>query len=154
MQKTIDVKIRVVYPQISKNIPSKDKDQITATKTLKYEKRPVLATASSSLLSSSPTVEVSPIEEQVAQIKKEYQDLSSEINRFLEETDKELSGLFLQYDLEDEKNDMLAMSEEDLFGVASGTITYEMFLKVQEFYSIAKKELADRVEFSGELNAA
>ena len=154
MKKCIDVLIRVDRPLISKNISSRDREKISASNLLKYEKQESVSAALESVEQEAVEPRKITPREYAEEIKKDAQALSDEIQSFIDSSDKALADAYIEYDTNDEKNSMLVTAEEDLFGAATGLITYQMYLKAQEFFSAAKNNLQERSELSGGLNAA
>lgn len=127
-----DVKIRVVFPYLTKSLPKNDNERINATGNFNFNPPPQVDTAQGSILGSSPIREINN-EERVSNLKDGLDNLLGEFDKILEVIKKRASHFTLVYDPELTENEALANAETDLFGLASGKITYAMFEQVLAF---------------------
>lgn len=127
VSKSIDVKIKIVYPQISRTIPNKDSAKIRETNFAKYEPQKTIAAVQSTAAVFTPKQEE---DEWTKSITNEMKELEYDLARLERMADKKLKDKKYTYDVKDPKNDPLLEAEKAIFGSASGVITYDMFKEV------------------------
>ena len=126
---SFDVKIRVIFPFLTKSLPEDDNDRINATGNFNFEPPPQVDTAQGSVITNSPQAETSKTE-RIQNLKDGLSGLMDDFDRIQDSMRKKAKHITLRYDPEITQNESLANAEEALFGSASGAITYEMFEEV------------------------
>ena len=149
-----DVKIRVVFPFLTKSLNTDDSSRINATGTFNFSPPPQVDTAQGTAVQSSP-VKATPVQERARVLKGDLEDLLAGFNRIQEAMRSRAQHIVLKYDPELAENEALANAEVDLFGFASGAITYNMFNQVLDYQQKIDKYISHlSIENEGVLSAA
>ena len=127
-----DVKIRVIFPFLTKSLPADDSERISATGTFNFDPPPQVDTAQGAAVNEN-RVKETPAADRVTSLKGELEDLLAGFDRIQEAMKKRSNHIILRYDPELTQNEALANAEADLFGVASGKITYQMYEQIVEY---------------------
>ena len=121
-----DIKIRVVFPYLTKSLPKDDSDTITATGNFNFEPPPQVETPIGATTTSSPIKGINP-SARADTLKSNLNSLAADFDNIQEAFRKRAKHIALKYDPELAQNESLANAEISIFGFASGEITYEMF---------------------------
>ena len=149
---SFDVKIRVVFPRITKSLPDKDSEQISAIGAFTFSPPPTVDTTTSAAATSSLSQQVAE-DDDVEKLKNDFNDLLADIERIEKVFAKRTGHIKLEYDPERVENDALATAEENIFGGASGVITYDMYKKVIDFQQKINKFISHQsIENEGMLS--
>lgn len=147
-----DVKVRVVFPFLTKSLSTDDNQQINATGNFNFEPPPQVDTAQGLGTGESPVTETTA-EDRAEGLKNDLGDLLKRFNRIQEAMKKRSQHIILRYDPELTENEALANAETDLFGVASGAITYAMYEQVIGYEEKVNKYISHlSIENEGVLN--
>jgi len=153
ISENFDVRIRVVFPFLTKSLPKDDSERINATGTFNFDPPPQVDVAQGQAIGASPVKETSP-KDRAKNLKDELVDLLAGFNRIQEAVRRRSQHITFKYDPELAENEALANAEADLFGTASGAITYDMFDKVMEYNEKIDKYISHlSIENEGVLNA-
>lgn len=136
-----DVKIRVVFPYLTRSLPKNDNDRINATGNFNFNPPPQVDTAQGLILDPNPVKELSN-ESRIENLKTGLDNLLDDFDKIQEAMRKKASHLVLVYDPELTENEPLANAEKELFGSASGRITYKMFEEVLAFQEKINKYIS------------
>ena len=124
-----DVKIRVVLPLVTKQLGSNQRDRVGASGAFPYEPRPQIDTAKS--FSEAEEITISN-EERVSALNKRFDTMLLDLDKIQKAIRKRAKNIVFEYDPTLTKNESYADAEETIFGVASGTITYDMYEQILE----------------------
>lgn len=126
------MKIRVVYPQLTKKMSGSDKSYLGQTGTFKYEPRPQVETAQvgNTEVNFSPST---PEKERFSKLGENLDDLIAQAEKIEAAFRKRAKNIVVEYDPTDAQNESLTDAESTLFGAASGRITYAMYERILEF---------------------
>jgi hypothetical protein len=152
VNKSFDVKINIVRPYITKNISEADFAKISQTASLKYET--LKTTAPENTLSTS---ELSDEEGagNLSVLSKRLDKLCENFEDLMERAERSLKEIVFTYDPSSPENELIANSERDIFGSASGVITFGKYKKILDFEEILNRELLERmIENNGVLDVA
>jgi len=154
VSESFDVRIRVIYPRLTKSLPEDDSKRINATGNFNFEPPPQVDTAQGLAAESSPIKEKST-EERVDNLKKGLDGLLIDFDRIQDMMRKRAGHIVLEYDPELTQNEALANAEAELFGGASGQITYSMFEQTLALQEKVNKYISHMsIENDGVLNGA
>lgn len=148
-----DVKIVVVRPFITKNLSDTDLSRINQTTTLKYE---TLITTnpqalSSGVISINDEEILSALDQSIAELDEIYQEFD-DLGKKAEEA---LKSIVYTYDVTLPENELTAQAERDIFGSATGIITFEKYKKLIELEDIINREIQERmINNGGKLDVA
>lgn len=150
---TFDIKIRVVFPFLTKSLPTDDSARINATGNFNFEPPPQVDTAQGAVVSQSSVKEISK-PERVQNLKTGLNDLMADFDLIQKVMKKRAGHIALNYDPELTKNEALASAEMDLFGASTGRITYAKFEEVLAYHEKINKYIAHMsIENGGPLDA-
>lgn len=146
--KEFDVKIRVILPRLTKGISAQDKERIEARTLFKYEpqspvQQPVAAQSSKD---DGQEISLTELREQALQ---EMRDLSKDFKKMRDAAGKRLASIEFRYDPEAIENESYRDAEEGLFGIATGVIGYDKYLKAQEYSQKIDEEIRRRLVANG-----
>jgi len=127
-----DVKIRVIFPRITKPLPEKDNAQINAVGNFNYEP-PKTVASTSDVIADNDIFIPKTNKEKVENLKNTLSDLENKFEKILKYINKKCKHIVLEYDPNLTKNEALAAAEAELFGYASGAITYDMYEQTVRF---------------------
>lgn len=127
-----DVKIRIIFPSLTKSLPQKDSERINATGTFNFEPQPQVDTTQG-IAATEDFVQETNNKERVATLKNNFDEMIAELDRIGAAFEKRAKHITLEYDPELAENEALANAEMDIFGSVSGKITYEMFKQTVDF---------------------
>ena len=148
-----DVKIRVIFPFLTKSLPTDDSTRINATGNFNFEPPPQVDTAQGAVVSQSSVKEISK-PERVQNLKTGLDELMDDFDLIQKVMRKRAGHIALNYDPELTKNEALASAEMDLFGASSGRITYAMFEEVLAYHEKINKYISHMsIENGGPLDA-
>jgi O-acetylhomoserine/O-acetylserine sulfhydrylase-like pyridoxal-dependent enzyme len=148
-----DVKIKVVFPYLTKSLPTDDNERINATGNFNFDSRPQVDTAQGTIVSESPEAAISTAE-RVDNLKTGLQELLDDFDRIQAAMKEKAKHITLVYDPELTKNEALASAEAEIFGGAGGVITYEMFEQVLAYHEKLNKYISHlSVENGGTLDS-
>lgn len=151
---SFDVRIRVVYPLLTKSLPKDDSKRINATGNFNFEPPPQVDTTQGLAAKSSPVKSIG-VEERVDNLKNGLDALLVDFDRIQDMMRKRAGHITLEYDSELTQNEALANAEAELFGGASGQITYSMFEEALALQEKVDKYISHMsVENDGVLNGA
>jgi len=149
--KSFDVKIDIKRPYITKNLSNDDFSKIIQTTTLKYESLKTTAPQAATQVDEAEEETGNPLAEAIKetdQIYEEFEDLASQ-------AEKELNSIVLTYDPSLPENELIAEAERNLFGSASGVITFSKYKKVLAYEQIVNRQISENmVENGGTLDVA
>lgn len=148
-----DMKIKVVYPQLTKKMSGSDKSQLGQTGTFKYEPRPQVETAqaSNTEVNFSPST---PQKERFNKLGVDLDDLISQAEKIEAAFRKRAADVVVEYDALDIANESISDAEATIFGVASGKITYAMYESMLEFEDKINKWISHQsIINDGKLNS-
>ena len=149
-----DVRVKVIFPFLTKSLSDSDSERINATGTFSFDPQPQVDTTESVQATTQEVKEANPTD----RIENLTEDLCTLENRFerIEQTfAKRASHIVLEYDPELSENESLANEEHDIFGVASGKITYNMFREVLKYQEKINKFISHKsIENAGALSGA
>lgn len=132
IEKTVDVLIKVVHPFLTKSLSSKDSSRLKATGTFNYVGQEQVDIGQSSL-SSDNFSQDKTAQDKAEEIQDGLKKAINDINRIQEAIAKKANHIVFRYDPELAENEAIAQAEEDIFGFASGVITYEKYVAILEF---------------------
>ena len=121
-----DVKIKVVFPNLTKGISSSSRAQVTDTGAVKFEPRPQVDATRVAGLQGEFTEEI-PQNERVEQLGQDLDTLIDEARKILKAFKKRAKRIQLEYNPDAPVNEALVEAEENVFGTRSGTITMDMY---------------------------
>lgn len=148
-----DVKIRIVFPFLTKSLSEDDSDRINATGNFNFEPPPQVDTAQGAIISESPIQELSKTE-RIENLKNELAEMLDEFDKIQEAMKAKAKHIVLVYDPELTKNEALAEAELELFGTQSGRISYEMFEEVLAYQEKINKYISHMsIENGGPLDS-
>jgi hypothetical protein len=124
-----DLKIRVVFPTLTKSLPTSDRNKLGQTGTFKYEPRPQVETAQASNTETNFTAST-PQKDRFNKLGEDLDDLIAEAERIEKVYRERSQGIVFEYDPANAQNEALATAEREIFGSASGRITYTMFEQI------------------------
>jgi hypothetical protein len=127
-----DMRIRVVFPTVTKSLRIDDRKTLTASGTFAYTPKPQVDSAQSSLSEKDVTGTTSTTD-RTANLIGDLDDLLKEIAKIKKAMRKKAKRVVFEYDPLVTANEAYADAEETLFGAASGTITYDMFESILDF---------------------
>jgi hypothetical protein len=148
-----DVKIVVVRPFITKNLSDTDLSRINKTTTLKYE---TLTTNAPQAIGSGFSViddeeVLSALDQSIA----ELDEIHDEFDDLAKRAEEALKNIVYTYDITLPENELTAQAERDLFGSATGVITFEKYKKLMELEDIINVEIQERmINNGGKLDVA
>lgn len=154
MVQNFDVRIQIVHPLLTKSLNKQDKSTLKATGSFKFDPRPQVDVATSSLLQENfvPAEEPS---DRVENLKTDLSSIFSDLEKIEEAIKKRAGHITLEYDPEVAENESLANAEEVIYGNASGSITYERYKSTIDFMSRVDKFISHQnVENRGVLSGA
>ena len=152
IQKEIDVKIRVIFPRLTKGISDADKGRIEAKTLFKYEPQSPVPFAAEKKPESAPVSEVSTSELR-ERLLTDLEKISKDFGDLADKAGKRLASISFRYDASSVNNEKYATAEEGLFGIASGEITHEKYRKIQEYSKKIDEEIRRRlIENGGSLD--
>jgi hypothetical protein len=132
VSENFDFKIKVVFPLLTKSLTDDDSSRITATGNFNFEPPPQVDTAQGQSVGESPVTQKEP-NERVETLKSEFKDILGDLD-LIEDAMKKRSGhITFKYDPELAENEVMANAEEALFGIATGSITFDQFLEVIKY---------------------
>jgi hypothetical protein len=151
ISKTFDAKINVIFPHISRSIPSKDSDRIRATNFFRYESQKTVQTQGGSVaaieeveLTNSSRLDI--IDSELKELKKDFKKIE-------EHADKAFEGLVYTYNVQDESNEHIENAERNIFGDATGLITFSKYKQAKELLEAVDEIIRERmVRDGGEFN--
>lgn len=146
--KEFDVKIRVVLPRLTKGISTQDKERIEAKTLFKYEPQSPVQQPMAAQSSSQDESEIS-LTELREQALEEMRDLSKDFKKMRDAAGKRLASVEFKYDVDAVENESYRDAEEGLFGIATGVIGYDKYLKVQEYSKKIDEEIRRRLIANG-----
>jgi len=147
-----DVKIRVVHPFLTKSLSDSDTTRIAATGTFTFTPQPQVDTAQASLASEGFEQD-DALQDKVEKVKGDLLKAIDDISRIEEAIRKKAGHITYNYDPELAENESIANAEEDIFGVASGRITYDMYVATLKFEEKINKFIAHMsMESDGEFS--
>ena len=126
-----DVRIKVVFPYVTKSLKDTDRSRVTATGSFTYEPRPQVESAHSVFEDTASTVPLT-VKQRSINLQSTLGDLLAEIAKIKKFMAKKAKNIIFQYDPVETRNESYADAEETLFGVASGVIDYGKFEKILE----------------------
>jgi hypothetical protein len=138
-----DVKIKVVFPYVTKSLKTGDKSRVEATGAFTYTPKPQIDTARRNITESN-FQEATSNKDRAERLKAGLSDLLSEIAKIKAVMAKRAKNIFFQYDPMLTSNEAYADAEETLFGFASGTITFDMYQAVLDFEEKIDKWIAHK----------
>lgn len=124
-----DCKVKVVFPNVTKSMKTQDRGRLNATGSFTYTPKPQVEVAQS-VLEDSVSTEIPTTKERSAKLQAGLGNLLEEIEKIKTFMRKKAKGIVFEYDPTLTKNESYSDAEETLFGVASGTITYDMFEQI------------------------
>jgi len=136
-----DVKIRVVFPFLTKSLPQDDNERINATGNFNFEPPPQVDTALGHAVSESPVQETNK-KERREELKTGLTGLLDRFDKIQDAMRKRSKHITMEYDPEVTENESLTNAEIEIFGSASGSITYEKFEEVLAFHEKIYKYIA------------
>lgn len=136
-----DVKIRVVFPFLTKSLPKDDNQRINATGNFNFEPPPQVDTATGSTVGTSPIQETNK-EERKEELRTGLINLLERFDKIQSAMEKRSKHITMEYDPEITENEVLANAEIEIFGSASGSITYKKFEEVLAFHEKINKYIA------------
>lgn len=149
--KSFDVKIDIKRPYITKNLSNDDFSKIIQTTTLKYESLKTTAPQAATQVDETEEETENPLAEAIKetdQIYEAFEDLASQ-------AEKELNSIVFTYDPSLPENELMAEAERNLFGSASGVITFSKYKKVLAYEQIINRQISENmVENGGTLDVA
>lgn len=152
INKSFDVKVNIVRPYITKNISDVDSLKISQTTSLKYETLKTLAPEGTAATSETTEEESSG---DLLDLSKRLDNLCDSFEDMMARAEKVLKQIVFTYDVTLPENETIANAERDIFGSASGIITFEKYKKILDFEEILNRELLERmVENNGVLDVA
>lgn len=141
VSENFDVKIRVVFPFLTRSLPKNDNDKINATGNFNFTPPPQVNTAQG-LAVSENLVKAPSYSDRISNLKNGLSGLMNDFDKIQDVIRKRCKHIVLVYDPELTENEALANAEIDLFGVASGRITYEMFEQVLSYQEKINKYIS------------
>lgn len=148
-----DVKIRVIFPFLTRSLPVDDNTRINATGNFNFEPPPQVDTAQGLIVSESPVKEKTR-KEKADDVKKDLCDLLLEFDKIQDVIKRRSKHITLKYDPELTKNEALADAEIEIFGQASGRITYDMYEQVLAYQEKINKYISHiSIENGGQLDS-
>jgi len=148
-----DMKIKVVYPQLTKQMSGSDKNYLGQTGTFKYEPRPQVETAQA----NNTEVNFSPSTSEKDRFNKlgeNLDDLIAQAEKVEAAYRKRAEGVVVEYDVTDANNESIVDAENTLFGGASGKITYAMYERILDFEDKINKWISHQsIINDGKLNS-
>lgn len=152
IKKFFDIKINIVRPYITRNISDSDSLKINQTTSLKYETLKTLAPEGVAVTSELSDEEVSG---DLLDLSKRLDKLCESFEDMMARAEKTLKQIVFTYDVTLPENETIANAERNIFGSASGVITFEKYKKVLDFEEILNRELLERmIENNGVLDVA
>ena len=149
--KSFDVKINVVFPHVTKTMPTKDSDRIQQTTMFKYE--PQKTVAQPELLSTVSATEVENNNDRLSRVNDELEEIKTDFIAMEEKANIAFKNYSYTYDVEDPRNETLKNAEEAIFGIATGIITQAKYKKVLDLISAVDSKLVDlTIQNGGGLN--
>lgn len=149
-----DIKIKVVFPNVTKSLKGDDRTRINTTGAFTYTPKPQVATAQS-VMTDVEFKEPLSNKERANKLHGRLEDLLSEIEKVKAFMAKKAKNVVFEYDPSLTQNEIYADAEETLFGVASGTITYAMFEQILNFEEKIDRWIAHQsIANGGTLNGA
>jgi len=127
-----DVKIRIVHPLLTKPLPSTDRNRIQATGSFTFEPPPQVDVGQGPV-SSLDLRQDEALEDKIQSVRNGLEKAIDDIDRLEELLRKRSGHITFRYDAELADNEDIALAEEDIFGFASGAITYDMYMGVLKF---------------------
>ena len=151
--KTFDFKISVIFPFVTKDLKDKDSTRINATGAFNFRSRPQVDTAVGPIISSDHK-RIPTNAEEVTTLKKNFDTMLADISRIEVAMERKAKHITLTYDPELSENEALTDTEESIFGVASGRVTFPMYKQVLEFENRIDKYISHQsIENKGVLSA-
>jgi hypothetical protein len=144
---SFDVRINIIRPFITKNISENDLGRITQNSALKYESLKTNVTQGS-LDSGEDTDELSPMDKLDESIK-QMDSIYDDFNNLAEMAERDLNKIVFTYDPSLEENELIANAERELFGSASGVITFQKYKKVLAYEQILNREMSEKMVNNG-----
>ncbi len=146
VSENFDVRIKVVFPFLTKSLPKDDSERINATGTFNFEPPPQVDTAQGVVVEASPVRDVNR-NDRVETLRNDLQSLLEDFNRIQEVMKRKAEHIVLAYDPELAQNEALTNAEAEIFGadefgVPSGRITYEMYEQVVEYHEKINKYIS------------
>lgn len=140
ISETFDVKIRVVFPFLTKSLSDDDSSAINATGNFNFNPPPQVSTVSSQI--SENIVKEQTTKQRKERVREGLTGLLDDFDKIFRAMRERAQHIVLTYDPELAQNEALADAEEKIFGAASGRITYDMFEQVLEFQSKVDKYIS------------
>lgn len=151
--KSFDVKINVIFPHITKSMPTKDSQRIQQTTFFKYEPQKSVAQTEGSL--SFTTEEEETNEQKMDNLNIELETIKGDFKRLENQADKAFKNYAFAYDINNTQNEALRNAEEAIFGSATGIITQDKYKKVLNLMSAIDELITEQtIENGGSLNVA
>ena len=149
-----DVKIKVVFPIVTKSLKGDDRSRINTTGAFTYTPKPQVPSAQSTMTSVDFKEPISN-KERAEKLHGRLDDLLKEIDKVKAFMAKKAKNVVFEYDPTLTQNEIYADAEETLFGYASGTITYAMFEQILNFEEKIDRWIAHQsIANGGTLNGA
>lgn len=153
IQRYFDVKINVVFPHISKTIPTKDSERIQTTNFFKYEAQKSVQQPDLNLFSTQEEPVEESNEDRVKRIDSELEVMEDDFKRLEDRANQAFANYVFVYDVTDPAFEQIKEAEEAIFGVATGRITQDKFTKVLDLIDVIDEIVIDAtIENRGELN--
>jgi hypothetical protein len=124
-----DMKIKVVFPPLTKSLSGGDRNKIGQTGTFKYEPRPQVETAQAINTETNFTPST-PEQDRFQKLGEDLDDLIAQAEKIEKVFRKRAAGIAFEYDVNNIQNESLIEAERDIFGVASGRVTYAMYEEI------------------------
>lgn len=149
-----DVKIKVVFPLVTKSLKGDDRGRLNTTGAFTYSPKPQVDSAQSAITAVDFKEPVSN-KVRAAKLRDNLGDLLTEIEKVKGFMAKKAKNIVFEYDPLLTQNELYAEAEETLFGVASGKITYAMFEQILNFEEKVDRWIAHKsIANGGSLNGA
>lgn len=123
-----DVRIKVIFPLLTKSISNKDVSRINATGSFSYQPQKQVDVIPQAVLDVNIIPEQNK-DAETEKIKEDFGIILRDLKAIEEAFRKRSKHIILKYDAETTENEALANAEAALFGNASGEITYDMYAK-------------------------
>lgn len=147
IKKNFDVKIKIVFPYLTKNMSDKDSERISRSTLFKY--KPQESIASPQMVSQSEISEEKDDKDLALELIKRLKNIYDGLADLKKIARRGLKDIVYRYDVKNPENEQIYLAEEGLFGIPTGEITLNKYESALQFKSLIEKEVTRRALAKG-----
>lgn len=152
ISKRFDVKINTIRLKRNKDLSEKDSNRIERKKDFIFTPQKTITEIPQ--FSRKDSIELQSNSDSLTDIISELNEIQSNFQRLEEMNDRGISNFLYQYNTLDPQKELIKNAEEEIFGTASGAISYSKYKELLALSNIIDELLIERtIQNGGLINA-